>query len=70
MTAKQYTVLIEDHLGLNHIQAAHWLGITMRTEYAYKNGRARVSHHVARLLLLIDHFKHTPEQASKIWGEE
>ena len=70
MTAKQYSVIIENHLGLNHVQAAHWLGITMRTEYAYKNGRAPVSHHVARLLRLIEHFKLTPEQASVIWRNE
>ena len=70
MTAKQDSVIIENHLGLNHVQAAHWLGITMRTEYAYKNGRAPVSHHVARLLRLIEHFKLTPEQASVIWRNE
>jgi hypothetical protein len=32
--------------------------------------RKQWSHHVARLLLLIEHFKLTPEEASKIWGDE
>jgi hypothetical protein len=68
MTAKQYDAVIQK-LGITHYQAAHWLGIDMKTAYAYKNGHYPVPQHLARLLRMVEHYHLTPEQASKIWSK-
>jgi DNA-binding transcriptional regulator YiaG len=61
MTSKQYRKAIES-LGLNQQEAAHWLGVSLRTSQNYALGETRIPEPVAKLLRITVKLKLNPEE--------